>query len=656
MLTNEAAGLVINIALGIIKLGKRIDLLWAEKAAFESPLALPLPSLAKPPTVPKMRRALDELLNDTEGDVPDPLGTDRERIQSVLENNAGGTILEKYMDKYLPAQMFERVIDLDQEFITALREADPDFVEDPDILTSAFYIRAGQSFQKKSYSWRLALTVVDAVADFGSENAQIFTRDKNIQLIVSSVLVRFGDNDIDTVESTSELLKIVLSSTLNGVLDNKNLIQNDMAWLNTLLGALSDVRAELPENRRDNFVAGLLQGKGYPLLVADLLEKGAEKLLEENRQNFEMTAASFLQEVAGVVQQKPSFEHFFQENWGELLRAGFASLEKHGPQLLGDQNILLQEVMTAVVGNLARSPNNKLLDAKILTSIIDTAISTVATHPDKVEDLVKQEWLGALISSISTTLAHDGIRNAFSQKGLSAIMQTTLNTFADNPELVVDEPGLARNLLRDLLGNLGNLNSISVESLALVAVDSALNTLVAHPELVSTKYTDLVASSTEQIAKLVQEKRLTNLQGREILKSVVMVFSENPNLFTNIEKRFASFVIDASLAVSAESRGLLSGATLVKSIEVILKSIAASGNAALKNHPAANIAEQLEMLLTAGIVRAEKEIGNQMTVSMTPFVLGSLVELWAKGGVSSFDPANDNFRRVFTELVVKAST
>ena len=56
MVSTEAVALSIKIARGLIKLAGRVDLVLTEKAAVESPLALPQAPVALPPTPEKMRR------------------------------------------------------------------------------------------------------------------------------------------------------------------------------------------------------------------------------------------------------------------------------------------------------------------------------------------------------------------------------------------------------------------------------------------------------------------------------------------------------------------------------------------------------------------------------------------------------------------------
>jgi hypothetical protein len=655
MLTNEATGLILDIASGIYKLTKRIDLLWAEKEALQRPLALPLPKVALPPTQPQMVSLLDALLVQTKDESPDPLGKDRADIESLLNANSSSAELFDYVQEYLPERALGEVLDLDGTFISEIKKVRPDLAADREILAAAFYIGAGKDERNKSYTWRLALTVVDTFAEFGAENTALFTRDEGIQSVVGSVLKRFGAADVQTLDSNSAVLQVVLQSTLNGVLENRSSIEVENEWLNALLDALIAARDSLPVEEQDNFIAGLVKGKGYPLLVGSLLEQGAGVLAKDGEHRFADVASTFLTEVSDIVKQKQSFEGFFQDHWGDLLRAGFTSLEEHGPALLDDSNPLLREVLVAVAGNLARSPSNKFLTSDMLVGIVETAIATVAANPDKVNDLVKQEWLGALVSSISTTVAIEGFRNSFTKRGLEALVKDTLGTFAEHPELIASSPGLPRDLLRGLLETLSNTDSLSAEALASAAVGSALDTMAEHPNLANSKFTRLVAELAGKVSTLVKQKQLSQVQGSDVLQSILETLSENPVLFLDVENRLAGFVLEATVKAAAKSNGLASGMILVQTIESVGHAAASTGAAAIKNHAAADLETQLENVLSAGLERAGKELGNKMNLSMLPKVLQALVEAWARGEIATVDPANDNFRRAFSDLVAKAA-
>lgn len=96
--------------------------------------------------------------------------------------------------------------------------------------------------------------------------------------------------------------------------------------------------------------------------------------------------------------------------------------------------------------------------------------------------------------------------------------------------------------------------------------------------------------------------------------------------------------------------GLLAGATLVSVVEQVMVAQARSAKAALKNHAAETLVDQLADVLLAGLVRVEAELGNRMSLTAVPLVLGRLIVAWNKGEIATVDPDNDNFRRLFSEL------
>lgn len=266
MLSTEAAGLSIKIAKGLIKVSSRIDVILAEKEAVKGPLALAIAEVGLSPTQPRMRRALRRLLSATDGTDPDPLGTDRDEILDTVENHPEKrALLFEFMRRYLPEQALGRQLDLNSDFLTALREARPDLASDPDLRITAFYISSGEDHRNKDDSWRIALT---ARAGYGARNP----------------------------------------------------------WIDSVLDALLVSRETLPAQQQDNYVAGLLRGNGYPLLVATVLDMGAGELDDDNAGSFRNVAVDVLGEVAVIIRQKPGFERFFNDHWGDILRAGLVSV------------------------------------------------------------------------------------------------------------------------------------------------------------------------------------------------------------------------------------------------------------------------------------------------------------------------------------------
>jgi len=655
MLSAEAAGLILKTVKGLIKVTKRIDLVLAEKEAVESPLVLPLPELQMAPVPPQMRQALKNFLKETNDDDPDTLGEDRDKIRNALDNNETDLFFG-FMERYLPEQALGRVFNLNSDFMKALRNAFPDWADDPDLRMAAFYISAGRDYRNKGYTWRIALTVVDVLSEFGAESMALFTRDEQIQSIAGAILRRFGEADFQTTDATGELLRAALSATLNGVLDARDAFEIGDQWVEALVGALAVAREAVPEGERDNFLMGLLQGKGYPVLVSTVLETAADRFNDDDTEDFKDVTAGFLKEVAGIIKQNPTFENFFEDHWGDLLRAGLKSVAQHGPALLKGESPLLSKVLVSVASNLATRPDSKLLSSDALYGIVDAAVAAVAANPDLVGDAIDEEWLAALVNSITSTVAENDIRSTFTKNGLESLVKDTLETFAKHPELIINKPGLARELLQGVLTSLSHVNKFAAQALASAAVGGALKSFSEHPELIQFKYAELVASFAGKVGKLVEVRHLTRVQGADILGAVTESLAENPALFLNIETRLAGWTVDAVVNAAQESdTTLLAGATLTNVLQEIVTALAKSGRAALENHPAETLAEQLENLLKAGLARAEKELGNQIGASSLPTVLGSLVVTWSKGEIADIDPEDENFQILFEELAERAA-
>jgi len=656
MLSAESVGLAIKIVNGLIKLTKRLDLIIAEKEAVEEPLVIPVPDVSLAPTQPQMRKALRKLLKDTKNDDPDPLGDDREKILKVVDVQPQNIVLFDFMQTYLPEQALGRVLSPDGAFMTAFREQHPDMAADPDVRVTAFYVGAGRDFRNKNYTWRIALTVVDVLAEFGGENMALFTCDERVQKIVGAILKRFGETDVQKTDSTRELLRAALRATLNGVFNAREAFEADSKWIDALFDALANARDAVPVAQRDDFLVGLVRGEGYPLLVGAFLETAAGILNDDAAEDFKDVAAHFLNEIAALIKKEPTFEDFLQDHWGDLLRAGLKSLAKHGPALIEDESALLEKVLVSVVGELANLPDSKFLSSDALVGIVEAAVGAVAASPELIKEIIDQKWLTKFIESIAVTVAGEGIRKTFTQEGLESLVRDLLGTFAEHPELIIEEPGLTRQLLGGVLASISEAKTFAAEALASAAVGGALIALAENPSLIKFEYPRLVAALAGKIGILVQEKKLIQVQAVDILAALTATPAENPALFLDVEKGLAAWTVEAVVAVSEGNHGdLLAGLTLTRVLHEILSAIAQSGKAALKNHPAAQFAEQLENLLEAGLSRAEKELGNLMGLPSLPAVLSDLVTAWARGEIASLDPDNDNFRRLFSELAESAA-
>ena len=650
MLTSESIALAIKIAKGVIKLVNQVDMLVAEKVAVTGSIALRQPLIKLGPKQGAMIKALKKLLND-EVDLPD---ADRNRITTVLQSNNGNpevVRLRKLMARYLPEQAVGRVLDLDGSFMKELQSAGFD-LQDPDVRVSLFYIKAELDRSEKDYSWKIALTIVDVLTEFGGENIALFTRDEKIQGIVGSVLKRFGETDLQTADSWNGVLRKALSATLNGALDANDVVDADGKLLGAVLDGLSGARSKMPKDQRDNFLLGLFQGKGYPLLVGTLVETAATELGDDDAAAFESIAAQVLNEGAKPLKKDQEFEGFFREHWGDLLRAGFTSLKERGPRLAGNKQ-LVGDVVVAIAGKLSETGDRDFLTHDTIVGLVDAAVASVAANPKLLKKAARDKWLGAFVNSVVQTVAAEGVRKTFSSGGGTAIVKGALATFGEHPELIVERPGLVQELIGGVLMSVSGIDRLAATNLANAAAEGALTTILRNPDLLNLRYPELVAGFAGKVAGLVSAGSVTSIQGEDLIAVLTESVAENPKLLGDLERKLSESVLDAVLgAASGSKTGLIAGASVAELLQHVVGALARHGRAKFGEGPTVVAIGQLETLLDAGLERAESEIGSRIGLSSVPAVLGGLVSAWARGEVGEIDKDDPNFKRLFTELAV----
>lgn len=649
MITQEAAGLSINIAKGLLKLSHRIDLVLAEKEAVQAPLALPAPNLNLSPTGNQMRKELVNLLGEAFEEGADPLANDRAAIQNVLDGDPFPADMYPYVLRYLPILAQSRAISPNGAFMNALRASKPDWAADPDLRVAAFHIGSGPDIRNKNYTWRIALTVVDVFAEFGAENSTLLSRDEKTQAIVSKILQRFADSDLQNADTNTDLLKSILSATLNGFLDVKDQVKIKEEWLTSLIDAVATARSKA--DKPDNFVAGLFQGQGYPQLVSSLVSEVASKLDTEDADGFNKATAAFLGDVAEILNTKASFKGFFNDHWGDMIRAAFLSVEKHGPELLKGEDPILGKILSAIAGDLAKRPSNKLLSSDSLIGTVDAIIGTVAANPELIDDILSEHWLATLVRSTVTTVSDTGIQAAFARPGVDRMVKDVFRTYGERPELLVSNPGSAQQLLGGILKSVANASIFQGEQLASAALAGALETVSQNPNIVNDDYPKLVAEVAGNIAGLVKTKKLSHIEGSDLARIATTAIANNPKLLGDIETKLVEAAIGSTMNAS-EADGVVSiiGSTRNSIVKEVIGAIAVAGKAALKNRSTEEFKTQFEQLLTAGFLRAESELGNRIGIPSLPAVTRQLVISWAQGKIANIAPDDPAFKQLFTEI------
>jgi hypothetical protein len=652
MLTTEAVALIIKSVKGVILLSSRVDLVLAEREAVKRPIALPQAPVAFPPRQEKMIDALSALLKETSGDAPDPLGGDRAVIKTLLgQADPESSDLFPYMEKYLPEQSQASILDPSGSFIEALRRSRPDWpVESEEVRIAAYYIAPGNDDRSKGYTWRITLTVVDVLAEFGAENTALFTRDEQVQNIVGSVLKRFGEADLQTAQSWEGLLKTALAATLNGVLDARDWYESGDVWIEALVDSLVLAREKVPDG--ENFIAGLLQGRGYPALVAGLLETAADHLAQDETDNAKIVIEGFLVRASQIVERQPDFEGFFKDHWGDLTRAAFQAAHECSPALLQDESPLLQASLGAMLEKLSKTNDKEFLSPDILTGLANSAIRAIAIKPELIEDEIHDPWLQTLLNAYIGVVADNGIRQAFSRETIESMVRVSYQTFADNPGLIIDNPGLVQELVGGVFNAVSQSSSFAPQKIAERAIMEALNAISDHPEYIDFKYPDLVAALAGKISLLVDQKSFTRIEGEEILVAVLESMSENPKLFLDVERNLCVGIVDLVAAVSKEDQtGLIAGTAMVKVAREVARSLATYGRDRINGHAAQDLFAIVNKIVLGGLEKSEAALGRKISNQQVPEIIGGLVSCWARGEIDTTDPQAQEFVAAFNALV-----
>ncbi|OPY85858.1 MAG: hypothetical protein A4E65_00027 [Syntrophorhabdus sp. PtaU1.Bin153] len=651
MITANAA-MALSIARGLIKLSGRTDRLLAEKEAVTSELILKMPSFDAGPSTIVMVRELRKYLEDTKNDSPDPLGKIRQGIENELgQETPDSTKITQWFTFLFPEKAMFPVLDPDSEYIKNLKENYPELnLSDKDTLAAAFYIGPGKDQRQIGYGWRMALLVVDVMAEFGAENTALFTRDEVLRSIIQAVLVRFSKPDLESYDSWSPFLRHALTVTLNGVLDARQAYQSDDPWLNAILNALARAREKAKDG--DNYVLGLMQGKGYHALISEGLSVAATTLDSACAGGFEKVVAHILKEAAPLVSKSRDFHDFFQDHWGNLVRAGLTSLEKYGPDMLKDESPALRDTLLAIVKELSRTTDAQFLSPDVLLKITDAALGAVSIYPDLVLHDVEQEWLKKLFRSALETIGNQSIRSTFSKKGLEIIISNVAGTMAENPELIIKEPGLFQSLAGGILKAVKDLNNFDAHSIATAATTASLDVLARNPSLLGTRYPYFVADCAERLAELVASKKIQRIQAADIITVASQAVVLNPILFNQTQERLVGEVVRIVVeAAQKDDKKMIAGAALVEVVRYMLDAVASHGAALIDSGFFAQFLDKAAKILDAGLVLGGERLGRNLSLPSLPIMLSGLIAAQLKGDIAAVDLKDPQFVEVFDGLI-----
>jgi len=658
----STATLAISVARGLIKLGGRLDVLLAEKAATTNPITLPMPDVTAGPDVLTMigefKQAIapdsEQLPNFTNPDVKklkqafqdaeSPDNTVRERVSADIKN---------LYQKYYPEKAIAPIISPDSDYIQDLQNYFPslDF-QDKDTRLAAFYIQAGRDDREIRYAGRIALLVVDVLAEFGAENTSLFLRDPRAQTIASSILTRFSKPDLEAFDQWSPLLRHVLSATLNGLLDARKVYEGDDPWLLALLDAVQNARKEVG----DDFLIGLFRGKGCRVLIGSSLIEASERLGNEGAKEYQKVIVGVFKKAAELVTaNEKDFGQFFKDHWGDLFAAGLSSLAKHGPGILKGTNPLLSDTLLAIVGQLAKTDQASLLTSETLVQLVDAAIGAIATNPELITGGVNEPWLKDLIGSLLDVASDSGIRKTFSKEGIETVFLTATGVIADYPELIAHDGNLLQKIIGGTLSQIAGIDQISAKSIANAAVGGSLRAIADNPGLLNTKYSDLIADFAGQVSGLVKDKSISGVQAGNLISTAADSMITYPILFDQLDAKVSGAILQAVTTATKDSGSkLIGGSMIVSLVGALFEVVAQHGKNLIGSEPITALADKLTKVIAASIARAEVELGRQMSLNALPIVTKKLVSALARKELGTIDPNDPDFKRLFGQFATQA--
>ncbi|MFO1206620.1 MAG: hypothetical protein U1E63_12960 [Burkholderiales bacterium] len=659
MLSPGTASLVVGVTRGLVKLGERADVLLAEKTATQAALTLPVPKVVFPAIDRGTKReALQEYLQSTAGRLPDPLQADRKAMEDLLaQADERPDDLDAAYARFFPERAITLDIDPDGEFLGALRKRFPTLdLMDEDTRKACFYCAAGRDTRELDYPARLALLVADVLAEFAAENTGLFVRDEGARQVVKSVLERFAEPQLETYTAWSPLLRHTLSATLDGVLADRAALADAKPWLDAVLDALALAR-EKADNGED-FVTGLVRGKGYRTLLASGLLVAGERLAADGAQPYRQIVADVLRAAAphlapGTGSQ--SFATFFQDSWGDLLRAGLASVERYGPTLLEGERPIVREATMALVSELARTPTASLFSGETLFGITSAVIGTVATRPELLDAGIREAWVKDLVGAFAKMANDHGLEQSLTREGLRDAFRTAAAVLGRHPELLSEQPAQRVALIGTVLESVAAAGSLDARTLANGALAAVMTRVGEQPQLLGTRYPSVIAVLAGDVAKLAAAGTLTRVQAADLIDAAAAAVPRNPDLFAKYEGRVATAIVNGVLRGAKGSQlGLLGGTVLVETLGEVLRVVALRGRDLVDTTSEQALVATVADTVAAGLARSEQELGRRLDTSALPLVLAGLVAAVARGEIATVNADDPKFQQIFAALAEAA--
>jgi hypothetical protein len=645
------ANTVTSVVSGLIKLTGRVDNIMAEEAALRKELALVGNVVIFPTPAIVMKRNLRDHLQETKLLDPDPIAPHRAEIRTLVgEENPAEDKLLHWMDTYLPGKVQYRVDDPNGNFQKKLRAKRETWdLDDSDIARVGFMLGPGADLRENKTVWQLATAAVSVITEVAVANQELVLRDDRAKPILVSVLERFASEEFERIGSPRMLFKFVLRATLNSALDARDELGNDKVWVDKLLSALATARDE--SGAGDDFVVGLVNGRGYSMLIRSLLHEGASHLDDEDASNFEKVVADVLKDAAGKVEGSPSFEQFFKDNWGSLVRAGLTSVHANGAAIFDDRKPILKETLLAAIKVLAEPGNREYLGGEHLTTALEAAIGAVAANPALLDDAAGEDWIRKVLTSVASVIKTNGVRHTLSSAGTQNLVREVFGALANYPELLGDQPEIVQTIAGSILEKLSEASGFRLEDIAHAGIAGALIAVSENPGLLDTKYAHVVADFAGGLANALKSGSISSVQGEQLIGIAASAIAANPDLFTDKQDELARKIFEIVTAKAAtDPAGLVQGSTLVELVDGVLQIVATRGTALLGDESVDVLVERIGAVIEVGLKQAAIELGVRLDLSILGTVMVRVVLRWASGEIPVLDVDDAQFQQIFAGI------
>jgi len=653
MILPANASLILSAVQQLIKLGGRIDALLAAKTAVQADLVLGLPKLKLANLASQVALAR-KTLQATAGQQPDPFGSDRPLLQQQVNQAQPDASFDALFAKYFPDASNGLLVNPDAAYLAQLQENFPGLNwKDPGVRLAAFALASGTDDQQVSYNARVALAVADTLFEFGAEHTALFVRDDKLRGIAQIVLQRFAAPEWDKFTNWNPLLQTALKSALNAALDVSEKLPPENPWLAGVLDALIDSRTAATQP--DNFLLGLVHGDGFRSLLSHGLLVASDRLDDAQADNFRLIAADMLKAAAPLIQDpaNPNFRQFFNDHWGDLLRAGLSSVDQHGDDLLQGANPLLRDALKAMVRQLAATPDAGFLTSDTLYLLADTAIGIVAENPGEIPGLETKPWLREFLASAAQTAKQLTAKKLFTPNAAEALVLDAISVLAKHPDLIIKQQGLPLTLATDVLTAVAQLKRLDARLIGEATIRAALGAIGSDASLASGKFGPAIVAVTGKLAELVGQGKFTATQAAEIATAAIEATARNPQLFAALPKDLASMIVTTVQEnVPDTPAAPWAGRLLVPLIREALLAVARSGGPAAANQPVAKFKALLADVLSGGLKLAATELGRSVDLDGIPPVLGGLIVHALRGDLKNFAPNSADFATAFTSLAL----